>query len=208
MSGVRVLVGTRKGGFILTSDGTRGRWNVSGPHFGGWEIYHITGSPADPNRLYASQSSGWFGQVIQRSNDGGQTWERAADGYGGWAVRAFAFGRDGRLYLAADRGLWARPRTAGAPAWPTNATGCRRLAATPVRGYGGARPTRWADPKSCIAGSRQLPRRGDPPRSHNNPVMPRGSSSPSPPPSCCRCCWSTPRRATPATGTSSLRPVW
>ncbi len=75
MSGVRVLVGTRKGAFILTADGKRDRWNVSGPHFGGWEIYHIKGSSADPNRLYASQSSGWFGQIIQRSNDGGRTWE-------------------------------------------------------------------------------------------------------------------------------------
>ena len=75
MSGVRVLVGTRKGGFVLTSDGKRERWDVSGPFFGGWEMYHIKGSPADPNRLYASQSSGWFGQMIQRSNDGGKTWE-------------------------------------------------------------------------------------------------------------------------------------
>ena len=75
MSGVRVLVGTRKGAFILTSDGKRERWEVSGPHFAGWEIYHLKGSPADPNRLYASQSSGWFGQVIQRSDDGGKTWE-------------------------------------------------------------------------------------------------------------------------------------
>jgi hypothetical protein len=75
MSGVRVLVGTRKGAFVLTSDGTRDRWDVSGPHFGGWEIYHVKGSPADPNRLYASQSSSWFGQVIQRSSDGGKTWE-------------------------------------------------------------------------------------------------------------------------------------
>ena len=75
MSGVRVLVGTRKGAFVLTSDGKRERWDVSGPHFGGWEIYHVKGSPVDPNRLYASQSSGWFGQLIQRSNDGGKTWE-------------------------------------------------------------------------------------------------------------------------------------
>ena len=74
MSGVRVLVGTRKGAFVLTSDGTRDRWDVSGPHFGGWEIYHVKGCPSDPNRLYASQSSSWFGQVIQRSNDGGKTW--------------------------------------------------------------------------------------------------------------------------------------
>ena len=75
MASVRVLVGTRKGAFVLTSDGKREQWDVSGPHFAGWEIYHLKGSPADPNRLYASQSSGWFGQLIQRSNDGGKTWE-------------------------------------------------------------------------------------------------------------------------------------
>jgi photosystem II stability/assembly factor-like uncharacterized protein len=74
MSKVRVLVGTRKGAFILTSDGKRERWDVSGPEFAGWEVYHVKGSPADPNRLYASQSSGWFGQLIQRSDDGGRTW--------------------------------------------------------------------------------------------------------------------------------------
>ncbi len=75
MSRVRVLVGTRKGAFILTADGQRKNWQVNGPFFGGWEIYHLKGSPIDPNRLYASQSSGWFGQVMQRSNDGGTTWE-------------------------------------------------------------------------------------------------------------------------------------
>jgi photosystem II stability/assembly factor-like uncharacterized protein len=74
MTTVRVLVGTKKGAFILSSDGKRERWEVSGPHFAGWEIYHVKGSPVDPDRLYASQSSGWFGQVIQRSDDAGQTW--------------------------------------------------------------------------------------------------------------------------------------
>jgi photosystem II stability/assembly factor-like uncharacterized protein len=76
MSKVRVLVGTRKGAFILESDGKRQKWNVSGPHFAGWEIYHVKGSPADPDRLYASQTSGWFGQIIQRSDDGGKTWHQ------------------------------------------------------------------------------------------------------------------------------------
>jgi photosystem II stability/assembly factor-like uncharacterized protein len=76
MSGVRLLVGTRKGAFVLTSDGTRRRWDVSGPHFAGWEVYHLKGSPADPDRLYASQTSGWFGQIIQRSDDGGRTWHQ------------------------------------------------------------------------------------------------------------------------------------
>src|SRR2546421_474502 len=75
VSGVRVLVGTRKGAFVLNSDGKRQRWDVSGPHFAGWEIYHVKGSPADPDRLFASQSNGWFGQLIQRSDDGAKTGE-------------------------------------------------------------------------------------------------------------------------------------
>jgi photosystem II stability/assembly factor-like uncharacterized protein len=81
MSGVRVLVGTKKGAFVLTADGTRRSWEVSGPHLGGWEIYHVKGSPADPNRIYASQSSGWFGQVVQRSSDGGTTWETVGNAF-------------------------------------------------------------------------------------------------------------------------------
>jgi len=76
MSNVRVLVGTKKGAFILNSDGKRQKWDVSGPHFAGWELYHLKGSPVDPNRIYASQTSGWFGQVIQRSDDGGKTWHQ------------------------------------------------------------------------------------------------------------------------------------
>jgi photosystem II stability/assembly factor-like uncharacterized protein len=74
MGGVRVLVGTRKGAFVLTSDEKREHWDIAGPHFAGWELYHVKGSPADPDRLYASQAGGWFGQVVQRSDDGGRTW--------------------------------------------------------------------------------------------------------------------------------------
>jgi len=75
MPGVRLLVGTRKGAFVLTSDEARKHWDVGGPHFAGWEIYHVKASPVDPNRVYASQSSSWFGQQIQRSDDGGKTWQ-------------------------------------------------------------------------------------------------------------------------------------
>ena len=74
MTGVRLLVGIRKGAFVLTADGIRDRWDVSGPHFGGWEIFHLKGSPADPDTIYASQSTPWFGQLIQRSTDGGRSW--------------------------------------------------------------------------------------------------------------------------------------
>jgi photosystem II stability/assembly factor-like uncharacterized protein len=79
MAGVRLLVGTQKGAFILTSDERRKDWKVEGPHFGGWEIYHMTGSPADPSRLYVSQSTDWFGQIMQRSDDGGKNWETVSN---------------------------------------------------------------------------------------------------------------------------------
>ncbi len=81
MTSVRVLVGTRKGAFILSSDGARSSWNVAGPYFEGWEMYHVKGSPVDPQRIYASQSSGWFGQIIQRSDDGGVTWSPVGNGF-------------------------------------------------------------------------------------------------------------------------------
>ena len=74
MSKIRLLVGTKKGAFILTADGTRQNWEITGPHFAGWEMYHLKGSPVNPNRIYASQTSAWFGQIIQRSDDGGKTW--------------------------------------------------------------------------------------------------------------------------------------
>src|SRR5665213_1638702 len=79
MSSVRVLVGTKKGAFVLTSDGKRKQWEVSGPHFAGWEMYHVKGSPVNPSRIYASQSTGWHGQVVQRSDDGGKSWEAVGD---------------------------------------------------------------------------------------------------------------------------------
>ncbi len=82
MSGVRVLVGTRKGAFILNSDERRKDWEVSGPHFGGWEMFHLKGSPVDPNRIYASQASDWFGQTMHRSDDGGQTWQTVGNEFG------------------------------------------------------------------------------------------------------------------------------
>jgi len=81
VSAVRVLVGTRKGAFVLSADGKRRKWTIDGPHFGGWEIYHVKGSPVDPDRIWASQSSGWFGQVVQRSDDGGRSWQPVGNAF-------------------------------------------------------------------------------------------------------------------------------
>ena len=108
MSGVRVLVGTRKGAFVLTSDGRRDKWDVSGPYFGGWEIYHLKGSPVDPNRLYASQSTSWFGQLIQRSNDGGTTWEPVGNKFAYDGVPARTSGTTARRTLGSSSGcgIW------------------------------------------------------------------------------------------------------
>ncbi len=100
MSKIRLLVGTKKGAFILTADGARQDWEIAGPYFAGWEIYHLKGSPAEPNRLYASQSSGWFGQIIQRSDDGGKSWNtpgsnpqelRSSDGFPKGESNKFAY---------------------------------------------------------------------------------------------------------------------
>ena len=81
MSGIRLLVGTHKGAFILTSDGKRQKWDVNGPYFAGLDIYHLKGSPANPDRLYASQTSDWFGQVVHRSDDGGKTFETVSNNF-------------------------------------------------------------------------------------------------------------------------------
>src|SRR5450432_4304341 len=115
MSGVRVLVGTRKGAFVLTADGKRAQWEVSGPHFAGWEIYHVKGSPVDPNRLYASQSSGWFGQQIQRSNDGGKTWEPVGNEFVYDGVPGTHQWYDGTQHPWEFKRVWHRERSLGDP---------------------------------------------------------------------------------------------
>ena len=165
MSGVRLLVGTRKGAFVLTSDGKRKKWDVKGPHFAGWEIYHLKGSPADPNRLYASQTSGWFGQLIQRSNDGGKTWEPVGnkfeyDGDPGYApvVRRHASTRGSSSASgissrrspirtpsmpASKTRLCSAPRTAGRPG--RSCPGC----AAPKVTSGSRAPVACACTRSC-----------------------------------------------------------
>ena len=182
MSGVRVLVGTKKGAFVLRSDGKRQKWDVSGPHFAGWEIYHLKGSPADPDRIYASQTSGWFGQMIQRSDDGGKTWEPvgnkfAYDGVPGthqWydgTPHPWEFKRVWHLEPSLDRPRHRLRRRRGRgpvqdrPTAADAGTSCRACAATD-RGRTGS-PARAAC--ACT-------------RSSWIPTTPSACSSPSPPP--------------------------
>jgi photosystem II stability/assembly factor-like uncharacterized protein len=106
MGRIRVLVGTHKGAFLLTSDGKRKTWDVKGPHFGGWDIYHVKGSPADPNRLYASQSNDWFGQVIHRSDDGGTTWETVGNEFAYDGVPGTHQWYDGTQHPWAFKRVW------------------------------------------------------------------------------------------------------
>ncbi len=134
MSKVRVLVGTRKGAFVLNSDGKRERWEVSGPHFAGWEIYHLKGSPVDPDRLYASQSSGWFGQLIQRSNDGGKPGRRWATSSRMKALRAPTSGTTALRTPGSSNGfgIWnrlKRTRTPFTPEWKTQPYSIRAMEA-------------------------------------------------------------------------------
>ena len=138
MAGVRVLAGTRKGAFVLTSDGRRDLWEISGPHFAGWEIYHVKGSPADPDRLYASQSSGWSGQVIQRSDDGGQTWAPVGNqfAYDGTPGTHQWYDGTPHPWDFTGCGTWSRPWMTRTPSGPGSRTpGCsgRATAASPGR---------------------------------------------------------------------------
>jgi hypothetical protein len=103
MNKVRVLVGTAKGAFILTADGKRADWKIDGPHFAGWEMYHLKGSPVNPDRIFASQTSGWFGQVIQRSDDGGRTWN-TPDGSGVPRPEDFGKGRSNHFLYKGEVG--------------------------------------------------------------------------------------------------------
>jgi photosystem II stability/assembly factor-like uncharacterized protein len=107
MSRVRVLVGTKKGAFILAADGARREWSVAGPYFAGWEVYHLKGSPVNPDRIFASQSSGWFGQIIQRSDDGGKTWTPPGGG-GGTSPEGFPMGESNKFVYEGEVGnhLW------------------------------------------------------------------------------------------------------
>ena len=97
MAGIVLLVGTRKGCFLLEGDRDRRDWNVRGPFCDGWPIYHAVHDPASET-IYAAAASEWHGAGIWRSGDLGETWELSSEG--------LAYG-DGDLRLSKVSGLSA-----------------------------------------------------------------------------------------------------
>jgi photosystem II stability/assembly factor-like uncharacterized protein len=76
--GVLILAGTRKGLFKLSSDDGRRDWKLEGPYLTGWDVFHATVDPRD-GTLYACTNNFVYGATVQRSSDGGETWQRAEE---------------------------------------------------------------------------------------------------------------------------------
>jgi photosystem II stability/assembly factor-like uncharacterized protein len=74
-----LLVGTRKGCFVLESDENRRDWQVKGPYCEGWPIYHAIYDPS-AGTIYAAAASEWHGSSVWRSADLGETWEQSSEG--------------------------------------------------------------------------------------------------------------------------------
>jgi len=75
---IEVLVGTKKGAFILDSDATRQQWRVRGPFVDGWPVHHLV--RAGDGALYAGAGSPWYGATVFRSDDNGETWSQSSAG--------------------------------------------------------------------------------------------------------------------------------
>src|SRR6266576_982015 len=93
-----LLVGTRKGCFVLESDGDRRDWKVRGPFCEGWPVYHAV-HDATTGAIYAAAASEWHGAGVWRSNDLGETWELSSEGLG--------YEKGGELKLSNVSGLSA-----------------------------------------------------------------------------------------------------
>ena len=75
---VEILVGTKKGAFILESDATRQQWRVRGPFCDTWPIHHFV--RASDGTLYAAGGNAWYGPTVFRSEDDGATWSQSSSG--------------------------------------------------------------------------------------------------------------------------------
>ena len=114
-----LLVGTRKGCFVLESDGTRSDWKVRGPYCEGWPIYHAVHDPGS-GAMYAAAASEWHGAGVWRSNDLGESWELSSEGLayadGGQKLSKISglAAADGRLLAGAEAAGVFESRDGGA----------------------------------------------------------------------------------------------
>jgi len=76
---VRVLIGSKKGAFIIESDASRRDWRVRGPYCEHWPITHVAADPGD-GALYATGGNAWFGPAVWKSTDGGANWTHSSHG--------------------------------------------------------------------------------------------------------------------------------
>src|ERR1700739_2457186 len=74
-----LVVGTRKGAFLLESDADRRDWTVRGPYCEGWPVYHAV-RDSGTGAIYAAAASEWHGSAVWRSNDLGETWALSSEG--------------------------------------------------------------------------------------------------------------------------------
>jgi photosystem II stability/assembly factor-like uncharacterized protein len=79
MKKVLVLIGTKKGAFILESDKARRSWALRGPFCNTWPIQHVIADPAS-GTVYAAGGNEWFGPAVWKSSDFGETWSHSSEG--------------------------------------------------------------------------------------------------------------------------------
>jgi photosystem II stability/assembly factor-like uncharacterized protein len=76
---IHVLVGTKKGTFILDGDAKRRSWSLRGPFCEAWPINHVVGDPKT-GTIYAGGGNEWFGPAVWKSTDLGKTWSHSSEG--------------------------------------------------------------------------------------------------------------------------------
>src|SRR5947207_1990379 len=79
MSQTVLLIGTRKGCFVMQSDEDRRKWRMRGPFCEGWPVYHAIYEPST-GAIYAAAASEWHGSAVWRSPDLGETWTLSSEG--------------------------------------------------------------------------------------------------------------------------------
>ncbi|WP_366553990.1 WD40/YVTN/BNR-like repeat-containing protein [Aquibaculum sediminis] len=139
---VLILLGTKKGVFILESEDARRSWQLRGPYCETWPVYHVV-ADAGSRTLYAAAGDPWFGPAVWRSDDLGETWTHSSEGLayaegedpvkGVWSLasahgRLYAGVEPAGLFVSDDRGsTWSHVEGLRAhpsrPHWHAGAAG-------------------------------------------------------------------------------------